>query len=71
MNTVMAGPLSPELLRRIDAYWQAANYMSVGQICLYNNLLLRKPLELSHVKPLVSGTGARHRVGARGPGCRD
>jgi hypothetical protein len=59
------------LLRRMDAYWRAANYLSVGQICLYNNLPLRKSLELSHVKPEVSGTGARHRVGARGPGCRD
>jgi xylulose-5-phosphate/fructose-6-phosphate phosphoketolase len=55
INTVATGPLSPELLHRIDAYWRAANYLSVGQIYLYDNPLLRKPLELSHVKPLVVG----------------
>ena len=41
MNTVVTGPLSPELLRRMDAYWRAANYLSVGQIYLYDNPLLR------------------------------
>jgi xylulose-5-phosphate/fructose-6-phosphate phosphoketolase len=55
IDTVATGPLSPELLRRIDAYWRAANYLSVGQIYLYDNPLLRKPLELAHVKPLVVG----------------
>src|SRR5580704_1337215 len=55
MNLVPAGPLSPELLHRMDAYWRAANYLSVGQIYLYDNPLLKKPLELSHVKPLVVG----------------
>jgi phosphoketolase len=70
-NEYRDGGASPrKLLRRIGAYWRAANYLSVGQICLYNNLPLRKSLELSHVKPQVSGTGARHRVSARGPGCR-
>jgi xylulose-5-phosphate/fructose-6-phosphate phosphoketolase len=49
------GPLSPELLHQIDAYWRAANYLSVGQIYLYDNPLLRKPLELAHVKPIVVG----------------
>jgi xylulose-5-phosphate/fructose-6-phosphate phosphoketolase len=39
----------------MDAYWRAANYLSVGQIYLYDNPLLRTPLELSHVKPLVVG----------------
>jgi xylulose-5-phosphate/fructose-6-phosphate phosphoketolase len=39
----------------MDAYWRAANYLSVGQIYLYDNPLLKKPLELSHVKPLVVG----------------
>jgi xylulose-5-phosphate/fructose-6-phosphate phosphoketolase len=47
--------LDPEDLRRIDAYWRAANYLSVGQIYLYNNPLLREPLTLAHVKPLVVG----------------
>jgi len=48
-------PLSPELLQRLDAYWRAANYLSVGQIYLYDNPLLRRPLALSDVKPLVVG----------------
>ncbi|MGH9371465.1 MAG: hypothetical protein ACRD15_08045, partial [Vicinamibacterales bacterium] len=37
-------PLVPELVSRIDAYWRAANYLSVGQIYLYDNPLLTKPL---------------------------
>jgi xylulose-5-phosphate/fructose-6-phosphate phosphoketolase len=49
------GPLSAELLRRMNAYWRAANYLSVGQIYLYDNPLLREPLKLAHVKPLVVG----------------
>jgi xylulose-5-phosphate/fructose-6-phosphate phosphoketolase len=47
--------LNPETLRAMDCYWRAANYLSVGQIYLYDNPLLRKPLELAHVKPLVVG----------------
>ncbi len=44
-------PLSPELLRRMDAWWRAANYLSVGQIYLYDNPLLKKKLERRHIKP--------------------
>jgi xylulose-5-phosphate/fructose-6-phosphate phosphoketolase len=47
--------LSKELLHRIDAYWRAANYLSVGQIYLYDNPLLRRPLEITHVKPTLLG----------------
>jgi xylulose-5-phosphate/fructose-6-phosphate phosphoketolase len=47
--------LAPEQLRKIDAYWRAANYLSVGQIYLYDNPLLRKPLSLAHVKPRLLG----------------
>ena len=47
--------LSPEMLRKMNAYWRAANYLSVGQIYLYDNPLLKEPLKLSHVKPLVVG----------------
>lgn len=47
--------LSPELLQKINAYWRAANYLSVGQIYLYDNPLLKEPLKLEHVKPLVVG----------------
>ena len=45
--------LAPELLRKMNAYWRAANYVSVGQIYLYDNPLLKEPLTLAHVKPLV------------------
>jgi len=48
-------PLTPELLRRMDAYWRAANFLSVGQIYLYDNPLLKQPLKLSHVKPILLG----------------
>jgi xylulose-5-phosphate/fructose-6-phosphate phosphoketolase len=47
--------LSPEELRRIDAYWRAANYLSVGQIYLYKNPLLREPLAVEHIKPRLLG----------------
>ncbi len=47
--------LSPDLLRKLDAYWRAANYLSVGQIYLYDNPLLRVPLKLEHVKPRLLG----------------
>ncbi len=48
-------PLSADLLRRMNAYWRAANYLSVGQIYLYDNPLLRQPLKLEHVKPRLLG----------------
>lgn len=51
----MINALSPELLHKMDAYWRAANYLSVGQIYLYDNPLLRAPLQLSHVKPTLLG----------------
>jgi xylulose-5-phosphate/fructose-6-phosphate phosphoketolase len=49
------GPLDPEELDRIDAWWRAANYLSVGQIYLLDNPLLREPLRLEHVKPRLLG----------------
>src|ERR1041384_1587597 len=57
---IKAGPetenvLSPELLENINAYWRAANYLSVGQIYLYDNPLLKKPLSKEHVKPRLLG----------------
>jgi xylulose-5-phosphate/fructose-6-phosphate phosphoketolase len=51
----MSNPLSPELLRKMNAYWRAANYLSVGQIYLYDNPLLKKPLTLEDVKPRLLG----------------
>ena len=47
--------LTPDQLYKIDAYWRAANYLSVGQIYLYDNPLLRVPLTMAHVKPLLVG----------------
>src|SRR5512135_3604865 len=47
--------LAPDLLSKMNAYWSAANYLSVGQIYLYDNPLLRKPLELSQIKPRLLG----------------
>jgi xylulose-5-phosphate/fructose-6-phosphate phosphoketolase len=49
------GPLDAEMLRKIDAWWRAANYLSVGQIYLYDNPLLKKPLKKEHVKPRLLG----------------
>ena len=48
-------PLSEELLQKMNAYWRAANYLSVGQLYLCDNPLLREPLELSHVKSILLG----------------
>jgi xylulose-5-phosphate/fructose-6-phosphate phosphoketolase len=48
-------PLSEAELRSLDAYWRAANYLSVGQIYLYDNPLLREPLRHEHVKPRLLG----------------
>ena len=48
-------PLSPEELARIHGYWRAANYLSIGQIYLLDNPLLREPLSLAHIKPRLLG----------------
>src|SRR4051794_22945560 len=50
-----AKPLTPEELDAIDAWWRAANYLSVGQIYLLDNPLLRQPLTLEHIKPRLLG----------------
>src|SRR3954462_6580861 len=47
--------VTPDLLRKMDAYWRAANYLSVGQIYLYDNPLLKEPLTLEHIKPRLLG----------------
>jgi xylulose-5-phosphate/fructose-6-phosphate phosphoketolase len=49
------GPLTSDLLQKINAYWRAANYLSVGQIYLFDNPLLREPLTLAHIKPRLLG----------------
>src|SRR6187401_931825 len=50
-----ASPLSAEELRKLDAYWRASNYLSVGQIYLLDNPLLKEPLKREHVKPRLLG----------------
>jgi xylulose-5-phosphate/fructose-6-phosphate phosphoketolase len=49
------GPLTPQLLDRMHRYWSAANYLSVGQIYLQANPLLRQPLTPAHIKPRLLG----------------
>ncbi|MFI7431501.1 phosphoketolase [Micromonospora sp. NPDC049836] len=51
----LQGPLTEEQLRRLDAYWRAANYLTVGQIYLLDNPLLREPLKPEHIKPRLLG----------------
>ncbi len=53
--TDQPGPLSDEEVNALDAYWRAANYLSVGQIYLLDNPLLREPLKIEHVKPRLLG----------------
>ena len=48
-------PLSPAEVGAVDAWWRAANYLSIGQIYLLDNPLLREPLELKHIKPRLLG----------------
>src|SRR4051794_176065 len=54
-STSPAGPLSPDLLDRMQRYWAAANYLTVAQIYLRENPLLREPLVPDHVKPRLLG----------------
>src|SRR5262244_1499134 len=51
----MKKPLSSDLVSKMHAYWRASNYLSVGQIYLYDNPLLKQPLKLEHVKPRLLG----------------
>ena len=52
---VNAGALTADLLDKMNAYWRAANYLSVGQIYLYDNPLLKQPLKPEHIKPRLLG----------------
>ena len=54
-SKIKDAPLSRDELNKIDAYWRAANYLSVGQIYLYDNPLLKKPLTKEHIKPRLLG----------------
>jgi xylulose-5-phosphate/fructose-6-phosphate phosphoketolase len=57
----MTDDRNPTTLQHLDAYWRAANFLSVGQIFLWDNPLLKRPLTLADVKPMLLGhwgTGA-------------
>jgi xylulose-5-phosphate/fructose-6-phosphate phosphoketolase len=56
-----ASALTPDEVRKMNAYWRAANYLSVGQIYLFDNPLLREPLKPEHVKPACWAIGALRR----------
>lgn len=47
--------ISPELLEKMNRYWEAANYLSAGQLYLLDNPLLREPLTMDHVKKKIVG----------------
>ncbi len=53
--TVPKGPLTPEMLDRMNRYWRAANYLCIGQIYLFENPLLREPLKAEQIKPRLLG----------------
>src|SRR5881227_3803768 len=55
LPSAMTGTLPAEELRLTDAYWRAANYLSVGQVYLLANPLLREPLQPEHIKPRLLG----------------
>lgn len=48
-------PLSEEMLKKMDAYWRASNYLAAAQLYLYDNPMLKEPLTLAHIKPNVVG----------------
>lgn len=54
-KSIPVSPLPPELVARMQRYWQAANYLTVGQIYLRGNALLREPLQVKHIKPRLLG----------------
>ncbi len=55
MENIMPEALTQKDIEAIDAYWRAANYLSIGQIYLYDNPLLKEPLKLDHIKPRLLG----------------
>jgi xylulose-5-phosphate/fructose-6-phosphate phosphoketolase len=62
---VTTAPLTVEELGTIDAYWRASNYLSVGQIYLYDNPLLKAPLTKEHIKPQLLRHWGGRRASAR------
>ncbi|MGB3493355.1 MAG: phosphoketolase family protein [Elainellaceae cyanobacterium] len=54
-STMTTQTLAPDLLHNLDAYWRATNYLSVGQIYLFDNPLLKRPLTLTDIKPILLG----------------
>ena len=54
-STIQGAPLSPDELRKVDAYWRASLYLCLGMLYLKDNPLLREPLKLEHTKPRLLG----------------
>ena len=55
MNIVEKQPLTDEYLKKMDAYWRAANYLGAAQLYLLDNPLLREPLTMEHIKKKIVG----------------
>src|SRR5882757_8796966 len=55
MRRIEGSPLADDELKRVDAYWRAANYLTVGQIYLLGNAMLERPLAVADVKPRLLG----------------
>ena len=55
MTVVAKDPLPPDVLQKMNAYWRAANYLSVGQIFLLDNPLLKHTLTMKHINPRLRG----------------
>ena len=62
-STITGTPLSPEELDKIDAYWRASLYLSMGMLYLKENPLLREPLKLEHIKARLLGHWGSDAVG--------
>lgn len=57
VNAVEKQPVTQEYLKKMDAYWRAANYLGAAQLYLLDNPLLRDPLTMDHIKKKIVGTG--------------
>lgn len=55
LSNIEIDGIAPELLQKMDAYWRASNYLCVGQLYLRQNLLLKVPLKLDHIKNMLLG----------------
>ena len=59
VNAVEKQPVTQEYLKKMDAYWRAANYLGAAQLYLLDNPLLREPLTMDHIKTLWNRSGTK------------